>query len=199
MSTKTLFLAWQYKRGEDRLWFPLGRLDIEPSLYRFRYTGGAVRAQQELNYPPLLSFPQLHRDYRSSALFYQFQNRVMKPNRPDFADHVQRLDLPESADPFEMLSVSGGYRVTDDYEVFPKLVKAKDGSFVCRFFLHGWRHTSLPAQETTECAEAGRRTLRNTGTDQSSDWSGCTTPDNGLPHDWLDPALYRSRDGEGNG
>ncbi len=144
---KTLFLAWQYKTREDRPWFPLGRLDIEPSLYRFRYTGGAVRAQQELNYPPILSFPQLHRDYRSSVLFYLFQNRVMKPNRPDFADHVQRLGLPESADDFHMLSVSGGYRVTDDYEVFPKLVKADDGSFVCRFFLHGWRYTSLPAQE----------------------------------------------------
>ncbi|MDE2701411.1 MAG: DNA-binding protein [Gemmatimonadota bacterium] len=152
---KTLFLAWQDKRGKSRPWFPLGRLDIEPTFYRFRYTGGAARAQQELKYPPLPSFPQLHRDYRSSALFYLFQNRVMKPNRPDFADHVQRLDLPENADPFEMLSVSGGYRVTDDYEVFPKLVKAKDGSFVCRFFLHGWRHTSLPAQERLNALKPG--------------------------------------------
>lgn len=155
MSTKSLFLAWQYKSGEGRPWFPLGRLDIEPPLYRFRYTGGAMRAQQELNYPLILGFPQLHRDYRSSALFYLFQNRVMKPNRPDFADHVQRLDLSESADPFEMLSVSGGYRVTDDYEVFPKLVKAEDGSFVCRFFLHGWRHTSLPAQERLNALKPG--------------------------------------------
>ena len=152
---KTLFLAWQDKGEENRPWFPLGRLDIEPSLYRFRYTGGAVRAQQELNYPPILSFPQLHRDYRSSALFYLFQNRVMKPNRLDFADHVQRLDLPENTDAFEMLSVSGGYRVTDDYEVFPKLVKANDGSFICRFFLHGWRHTSLHAQERLNALKPG--------------------------------------------
>ena len=54
-----------------------------------------------------------------------------------------------------MLSVSGGYRVTDDYEVFPKLVKADDGSFVCRFFLHGWRHTSLPAQERLNALKPG--------------------------------------------
>ena len=44
MSTKSLFLEWQYKSGEDRPYFSLGRLDIEPSLYRFRYTGGTVRA-----------------------------------------------------------------------------------------------------------------------------------------------------------
>ena len=91
MNTKTLFLAW-HDKVRSHQWFPIGRLDADVELpeYRFRYTGGAARAQQELNYPPLLSFPQLHRDYRSSALFYQFQNRVMKPNRPDFADHVQR-------------------------------------------------------------------------------------------------------------
>lgn len=156
MSTKTLFMAW-HDQVWSHQWFPIGRLDadVEHSEYRFRYTGGAARAQEELNYPPLPSFPQLHRDYRSSALFYLFQNRVMKPNRPDFPDHVQRLDLPESADPFEMLSVSGGYRVTDDYEVFPKLVKADDGSFVCRFFLHGWRHTSLPAQERLNALKLG--------------------------------------------
>ena len=37
--------------------------------------------------------------------------------------------------------------MTDAYEVFPKIVKDDDGSFACRFFLHGWRHVSQPAQE----------------------------------------------------
>ena len=143
--------------------------------------GRGCAGTARVNYPPLLSFPQLHRDYRSSALFYQFQNRVMKPNRPDFADHVQRLGLPESADPFEMLSVSGGYRVTDDYEVFPKLVKAERWKFCLSVFPARLATHKSPRARTTECAEAGRRTLRNTGTDQSSDWSGRATPDNGLP------------------
>lgn len=30
--------------------------------------------------------------------------------------------------------------------MFPKLAKNADGSFVCRFFLHGWRHVSPAAQ-----------------------------------------------------
>ena len=152
---KTLFLAWQDKRRKDRPWFPLGRLDIEPSLYRFRYTEGAKRAQKEVKFPPLWDFPQLLEDYKSLELFPLFRNRVIAQGRPDRADYLGNLDLQENADPFEMLSVSGGYRVTDDYEVFPKLVKADDGSFVCRFFLHGWRHTSLHAQERLNALKPG--------------------------------------------
>ena len=155
MITKTLFLAWQDKGEENRPWFPLGRLDIEPSLYRFRYSGGAVRAQQEVKFPPLWDFPQLLEDYKSLELFPLFRNRVIAQGRPDRTDYLGNLGLHENADPFEMLSVSGGYRVTDDYEVFPKLVKAEDGSFVCRFFLHGWRHTSLPAQERLNALKPG--------------------------------------------
>ena len=60
---------------------------------------------------------------------------------------TRRLDLPEKANPIEILTVNGGFRTTDSFEVFPKLVKRPDGSFVCRFFLHGWRYVSEPAQE----------------------------------------------------
>ena len=47
MSTRTLFLAWQDKKP-SKAWFPVGRLDadVEGSLYRFRYIGGAKRAQK---------------------------------------------------------------------------------------------------------------------------------------------------------
>ncbi len=54
---------------------------------------------------------------------------------------------PSEADPFEILSTNGGYRATDAYEVFPKLEKGPDGSFRCRFFLHGWRHVTREAQD----------------------------------------------------
>ena len=79
-------------------------------------------------------------------LFPLFQNRVMNRSRPDRPDHLRNLGLLENADPFEILSVSGGTRVTDAYEVFPKLVKDVDGRFACRFFLHGWRHVNESAQ-----------------------------------------------------
>ena len=36
-------------------------------------------------------------------------------------EYLWLLDLPEQADPLEILSVDGGYRVTDSFEVFPKI------------------------------------------------------------------------------
>ena len=148
MNQKTLFLAWQDKVN-SRQWFPIGRLDADLGrpAYRFRYTGGAVRAQSEAGFPLLVEFPEMEWDYRARRLFPLFRNRVINRGRPDLRNYLRTLDLTEGADPFEILSTSGGYRATDAYEVFPKLVKGPDGSFKCRFFLHGWRHVNPGAQE----------------------------------------------------
>ena len=149
MNTKTLYLAWQDNKEHRRQWFPVGRLDadVERPLYRYRYIGGAKRAQQEAGFQLLPDFPKLDEDYKSLKLFPIFKNRVIAPGRPDRTDYLDNLDLPENANPIEILSVNGGHRVTDAYEVFPKLVKQPDGSFTCRFFLHGQRHVNQFAQE----------------------------------------------------
>ena len=63
MSERTLFLAWQDKE-HSRQWFPIGRLDADRALsrYRFRYTGGALRAQEEANISrPFRIFPRWKR------------------------------------------------------------------------------------------------------------------------------------------
>ena len=147
MNTNTLFLAWQDKKEESRQWFPIGRLDAELFGYRFCYLHGAERAADEAGFAALIEFPDLYRPYTSQELFPLFQNRVITRARPDFTDYLDRLDLPEGANPFEILSVNGGSRITDSYEVFPKLVKDENGWFTCRFFLHGWRHVNAYAQD----------------------------------------------------
>lgn len=147
MNTKTLFLAWQDK-ARTRQWFPVGRLDVQQpqSNYRFAYLRGAERARREGGFEPLVDFPDLQRHYEASDLFPLFQNRVLTPGRLDFPEYLRHLDLPEKADPIEILSVDGGYRATDFFEVFPKIERREDGSFRCRFFLHGWRHVSPAGQ-----------------------------------------------------
>ena len=164
MTTKTLYLAWQDTQGEDsrtgsRLWFPVGQLDTDAGEYpyRFRYTKGAKEANREAGFLPLPEFPDLDGDYQSSELFPIFTNRVMSTKRPDFANYLHALDLGEGADSIEILSANGGRRVTDSFEVFPKLVKDADGSFVCRFFLHGWRYASEPAQARLNSLISGER------------------------------------------
>ena len=148
MGERTLFIAWQ-ESGGSRRWFPIGRLDadVENERYRFRYVGGAKRAAKEVGFPLLMPFPHLEKDYKSARLFSTFSNRVMRSSRPDFKSYVQSLALSDDSDPIDMLFVSGGHRLTDYYEVFPELSKRADGSFVCRFFLHGGKHVSPAAQE----------------------------------------------------
>lgn len=154
---KTLFLAWQ-DQGPTRAWYPIGRLeaDVPASRYEFCYTKGAERAQRETGFPVLPAFPNMHRRYESTELFPLFQNRVLDSRREDFADYLHRLDLsPNEKDPIEILAVSGGQRQTDSLEVFPKIKKEVDGSFVCRFFLHGIRHVSAPAQKRVTSLRPG--------------------------------------------
>ena len=92
MNPKTLFLAWK-DTANSRQWFPIGRLDADLAgpEYRFRYTGGAVRAQSEASFPLLIEFPHLEWDYRASRLFPLFQNRVMNQRRPDRARYLRNL------------------------------------------------------------------------------------------------------------
>lgn len=151
MSAKTLYLAWQDNREGSREWFPVAQLDadVEHPLYRFRYIGGAEKAKRKANFPLLLEFPDLQGDYRSPYLFPLFSNRVMPKRRPDFDEYLRSLDL-DNPTPIEILGVTGGRRVTDPYEVFPKISASPDGSFSCRFFLHGWRYVSDAGLERIE-------------------------------------------------
>ena len=142
---KSLFLAWQAPADskQPRAWFPIGRLDadVEQPRYQFCYTRGALKAKAEAGFGPLFAFPELNTVYESKDLFPLFQNRVLSPKRSDFQDYIRWLDLDRGqADPISILSVSGGERVTDNLEVFPKINTDVDGNFTVRFFLHGLRH-----------------------------------------------------------
>ena len=148
----TLFVAWQAP-GPTRAWFPIGRLDASSDRrdYLFRYTRGALHAHERAGFEPLVAFPEFDRRYEAEELFPLFKNRVLEPNRKDFAEYLQWLDMdPAHADPIEILGLTGGERQTDSLEVFPKVRKLADGRIHCRFFLHGLRHVSAAARSRAE-------------------------------------------------
>ena len=148
----TLFVAWQAPEP-TRAWFPIGRLDASEDRrdYVFRYTHGALRARERAGFEPLIAFPDFERRYEANELFPLFKNRVLEPNRKDFAEYLRWLDLdPAHADPIEILGLTGGERQTDSLEVFPKVLKLEDGTIRCRFFLHGLRHVSAAARQRAE-------------------------------------------------
>ncbi len=152
----TLFVAWQAPEP-TRAWFPIGRLEASSDRhdYVFQYTKGALHAQERAGFEPLIAFPEFHRKYESEELFPLFKNRILEPNRKDFAEYLQWLDMdPSHADPIEILSLTGGERQTDSLEVFPKVQKLNDGTIRCRFFLHGLRHVTSSARERAEALKA---------------------------------------------
>ena len=161
---KTLFLAWQHTRPDPahrtatRAWYPVGRLDSHPeeSFYSFGYTQGAKVAAKEAGFTPLVAFPDFRQHYESGDLFPVFRNRLIQPTREDYRDYLMRLGLKgDETDPIEILAVTGGGRQTDNLEVFPKIQKRRDGSFTVRFFLHGWSHVNLSAQERVRRLQPG--------------------------------------------
>jgi hypothetical protein len=146
---KTLFLAWQ-DNAATRAWYPIGRLDADlaKSRYLFGYTHGAEIAHKRAGMKPLDAFPDFNRVYESGNLFPLFQNRILGEDRKDFQEYLRQLDLtPAEANPLEILALTGGERQTDNLEVFPRIERHRDGGFRCRFFLHGWRHVNVAAQQ----------------------------------------------------
>lgn len=162
---KSLFLAWQAPKDSDRsrAWYPIGRLDAESSgsevtSCRFRYTGGATRAHEEVGFEPLVSFPDFNEDYFSEKLFPLFHNRVLSYKRADFPEYIEWLGLTrEEADPISILSVSGGTRVTDNLQTFPKIEAATDGNFQMRFFAHGLRHLTEASRQRAASLTPGEK------------------------------------------
>lgn len=148
---RSLFLAW---RAPNRGWFPIGRLDADKHHYEFGYTKGALAAKRDVGFDALLAFPDLKRRYVSSELFPLFKNRVLDPRRKDFDEYLESLGL-KRCDPIEILSLTGGERQTDSFEVFPKIQKQSDNTFSCRFFLRGLRHVSAAAQSRAESLRCG--------------------------------------------
>jgi hypothetical protein len=153
---KTLFLAWQ--DTSSREWFPIGKLEAQSSSgpFRFTYLRGAEKAHQTRNMPPLESFPDFHRVYEADSLFPLFKNRVVQSSREDFKEYLRQLDLdPNTTDPLTILALTEGKRQTDNLEVFPKIMKAADGGFTYRFFLHGWRHVGEAGRKRVEVLKEG--------------------------------------------
>lgn len=154
---KTVFLGWQ-DTSDSRAWFPVGQLsvDVVGGDYLFGYTRGALEARERSGFAPLYDFPDFDHLYRSEELFPLFKNRVMTPKRESFQAYLRQLDIAESnPDPLEILAVDGGYRVTDSFQVFPKIEKREGGAFRCRFFLHGWRHTNDAARARIDTLKEG--------------------------------------------
>jgi len=132
---RRLYVAWQ--DGETREWIPVALLTEAEAGFSLRYTRGARRCT---GFAGLGRMNELGKIYYSPTLFPFFQNRVISKSRPEYKSYLSWLGLTNvTDDPLSVLSVTGGLRATDSFELVP--APHKEGNkLVLNFFPRGLRH-----------------------------------------------------------
>ena len=105
---KTDTLIASRKDPETRRHSRVGVLSHHGHIFRFMYDDDVTRALPGL---------PLGRAHESESLFPIFAERVMDPHRPERAETLEQLGLGATAEPLEVLAVSGGGRTGDTYEL----------------------------------------------------------------------------------
>jgi hypothetical protein len=162
-----LFVAWQ--SPTDRTWFTVGSLASNAGRYRFEYTRGAELAQSS-GFTAFSAFPDLFVSYESDRLFPFFANRLLSPNRPEYSEFVRWVSHHEVIhEPVLLLGQSGGTRMTDTLELFPKPELDDKGHYHLHFFIHGLSHMPGSAAKRAEELVPGERLLIMKDLQNSSD------------------------------
>ncbi|MBE7438209.1 MAG: hypothetical protein HS115_07095 [Spirochaetales bacterium] len=140
--SRTLFLVWKANLTGEHI--PVGRLDHQPGKTTFRYVQGVHKAILK-GMGQIPEFADVGQTYDTADLFPFFQNRLMDPGRPDFAEYIESLglDVHDSvALPFEVLERSEGRKVTDRFRIFRKPAEVK-GYFQIHCFVSSMSRTPV--------------------------------------------------------
>ncbi len=153
-----LFVAWQ--DPASRQWFPIGRLQADGDNFVFSYTRGALRAQEESAFEPLVSFPELRTTYIAEHLFPLFSNRLLPSSRPEYRNYLAWLGVGDTErDPVTILARSGGRKATDTLELFPSPERNERGEYEIHFLVHGLNHVPDGSVERAMSLQPGERLL----------------------------------------
>lgn len=147
-----LYVAWQDEGTRE--WIPVAVLSEIEGGYSLRYTRGAKRCS---NFSGLGRMGDLEKVYYSKALFPFFQNRVISKSRPEYKDYLDWLGLPAvTDDPLSVLSVTGGLRATDSFELIPAPHR-HETNLVLDFFPRRLRHMPFVTIEAIKTLTPGTR------------------------------------------
>lgn len=140
--SRVLFVAWQ--DPQTRAIHPVARLVVRKAedRYELSYIAG-VHDAIDAGFVPFARMQNLDRCYFAEDLraFPLTANRLMPASRPDFHEHLERLDLSGSAEPIQILARSEGRRATDNLEFFgmPDHDRAR-AVWIYHAFLRGVRY-----------------------------------------------------------
>lgn len=138
-----LYVAWQ--NSQSREWVPVAMLSRLDTGYSLQYTRGAMRCE---NFRGLGRMDKLDQVYFSKELFPFFQNRLINKSRPEYKNYLRWLGLESVAsDPMAILSVTGGVRATDSFELIPS-PHHKGDRLILDFFPRGLNYLSKDTIES---------------------------------------------------
>jgi hypothetical protein len=199
---RELLVLWQHP--DTREIVPIGRFDYNGQTYCFAYTRAAATID---GFRPLPGLGDLHRRYVSPRMPSVFSQRVMAPDRPDYAAYLRTIGLDsEHATPWEQIVYSGGSRAGDTLQ-FMQLPEVVDGRARARFLVNGIRHVpgevrTLVGREITVAADQHEAILGNLETgdvlsvvaesSNPKDPSAALILADGVPIGWLPRVLSSS-------
>lgn len=132
--TRSLRLIW--KDPATGRHYQVGHFtQLEDGRYRFYYEDDLPSS-----FTPLAQFPETDQVYESEDLPAFFANRVMTRSRSSYPLFVSWLGLNNDSLPIELLSRTGGGRVTDTFHLVDSFNLA-DGACSGRFFVSGIQHS----------------------------------------------------------
>jgi hypothetical protein len=140
-----IFIIWQ--DPNSRMWEPVAKVKTNDFGHSFYYTKGALNE----NFMAFPRMPIKNKEYSSPTLFPFLNNRIIPSRRPEFLMILEWLDMSvDSFNPFDLLSVSGGGKQTDNFRVVKVPKITPDGKYKIRFLVSGIRY--LTSNEQTVVA-----------------------------------------------
>lgn len=154
MSRKSIYVAYK-KPAPANSWHVVGMLSFEEDKqqYTFKYTEGALN---DADFRQFEGLDDLYKEYSFYDLPPLFKNRLLNTKRPEFPQLMKWLGLPQNASPLDILSLTGGIRITDNLQTFCEIIPDKQGFFEHTFFIHSLstlREHQLQRIETLEVGE----------------------------------------------
>ncbi len=112
-----LWLIWKDLISRRR--YKVGILNRKNGMYKFSYVNPELNDAKKVGFKYFPGFEDLTKDYESETLFANILTRLPNSTRPDYLEILNSYNLDKETEEFEILKVTRGRTITDNYEFVP--------------------------------------------------------------------------------
>jgi len=120
---KELLLIWKDKKERRR--FIIGHLSFNNDEYTFKYVDPEISDAKKYGFDYFPGFENLNVEYKSKTLFANIATRLPNKLRPDYLNIMNSYNLDMTSSEMDILTVTKGRLITDDYEFVTPFNKNK--------------------------------------------------------------------------